>query len=194
YFRVAAVNAGGESFDSEVVAVKPSASPERLLIVNGFDRLDSTLSPVDPFFTGADRARLNGGNSFDFPRQVAGAINAAGATPAIATASNEAIASGSIDLNDYDAVVWIAGTESSVDESFDAAEQAAVAAYLSGGGKLFVSGAEIGWDLDNLNNGRAFYNDSFRADYVADDAGTYNATGVAGSIFEGLNLEFDDGS
>lgn len=194
YFRVAAVNPGGESVDSEVVAVKPSASPERLLIVNGFDRLDSTLSPFDPFFTGADRARVRGGNSFDFVRQVAGAVNAAGATPTIATASNEAIASGSVDLADYDAVVWIAGTESSTDETFNAAEQAAVAAYLAGGGKLFVSGAEIAWDLDNLNNGRSFYNGSLRADYAADDAGTYNATGVAGSIFEGLNLQFDDGT
>lgn len=194
YFRIAAVNAGGESLDSEVVAVKPSASPERLLIVNGFDRVDSSLSPVDPFFTGADRARVRGGNTMDFVRQVAGAVNAAGATPAIATASNEAVASGGVDLADFDAVVWIAGSESSVDDSFTPSEQSAVAAYLSGGGKLFVSGAEIGWDLDNLNNGRSFYNGSLRADYVADDAGTYNATGVAGSIFDGLNLQFDDGS
>lgn len=194
YFRIAAVNAGGESPDTEVVAVKPSASPERLLIVNGFDRLDRSLAFNDPFVNGADRVPVRAGNSFDFVRQVAGAINAAGATPAIATASNEAIGSGAIDLGDYDAVVWIGGTESSADDSLNPAEQSAVAAYLAAGGKLLISGAEIAWDLDNLNNGRSFYNNSLRADYVADDAGSYNATGVAGSIFDGLNLQFDNGT
>lgn len=197
YFRVAAVNDGGEATDSEVVAVKPSASPEKVLVVNGFDRLSEDITPVDPFRGGpstVDRVRERGGNTFDYAVQAAEAIRAAGATPAIATASNEAIASGVVSLSDYDAVVWLAGEESSADDTFDTAEQNAVAAYLAGGGKLFVSGAEIGWDLDNLNNGRTFYNNSLRADYVADDANTYNATGVAGSIFEGLNLQFDDGS
>ncbi len=196
YFRVAAVNAGGESPDSEVVAVKPSASPERVLIVNGFDRLDRFASPKEAFRGGpstADRVRLRGGNTANYAIQVATAIEEAGATPAIATASNEAIADGTVNLGDYDAVVWISGEESTADETFNPAEQSAVATYLANGGKLFVSGAEIAWDLDNQNNGRAFFNDSLRADYVADDAGTYNATGVAGSIFEGLNLQFDDG-
>ncbi|QDT68620.1 AmiA-like protein [Planctomycetes bacterium MalM25] len=197
YFRVAAVNTGGEAPDSEVVAVKPSASPEKVLIVNGFDRLDRGATPKDPFRGGpstVDRVRVRGGNTYDYAIQVASAIEAAGATPAIATASNEAIASGVVSLSDYDAVVWIAGEESSADDTFNTDEQNAVAAYLTGGGKLFVSGAEIGWDLDNLNNGSSFYNNSLRADYVADDAGSYNATGAAGSIFEGLNLQFDDGS
>ncbi|TWT93383.1 AmiA-like protein [Botrimarina colliarenosi] len=197
YFRVAAVNAGGEAADSEVVAVKPSASPQRLLIVNGFDREDNSLADVEPFRGGSntvDRVRLYGGNTRDYAIEVATAIQAAGATPSIATASNEAVANGVVDLAVYDAVIWITGTESSKDQSLSAAEQSAVSAYLTSGGKLFLSGAEIAWDLDNLNNGRAFYNGSLKADYVADDAGTHNATGVAGSIFEGLNLQFDDGS
>lgn len=197
YFRVAAVNAGGEAPDSEVVAVKPSASPESVLIVNGFDRLDRAATPKEDFRGGpstTDRVRVRGGNTYDYAIQVAAAINDAGATPTISTASNEAIADGSVSLGDYDAVVWIGGEESSADDSFNPAEQSAVAAYLAGGGKLFVSGAEIAWDLDNLNNGRSFFNNSLRADYAADDAGTYNAAGVAGSIFENLNLTFDDGS
>lgn len=198
YFRVAAVNAGGEAPDSEVVAVKPSAAAEKLLIVNGFDRLDRSSTPSEPFRGGpntVDRVRVRGGNTFDYAIQVATAIEDAGATPSISTVSNEAVANGTVDLADYDAVIWIAGEESTVDDTFNGAEQIAVADYLlTHGGKLFVSGSEIAWDLDNQNNGRSFFNSALRADYVADDAGTYNATGVAGGIFEDLNLVFDDGS
>lgn len=196
YFRVAAVNAAGESLDSEVAAVKPSASPERLLIVNGFDRSDRSLTQQELFrgsSNDVDRVRVREGNTRDFAVEIAEAINAAGATVAIGTASNEAVANGSVDLTDYDAVVWIAGTESSADETFNLAEQNAVSAFLADGGNLFVSGSEIAWDLDNLNNGRAFYNNGLRADYVTDDAGTYSASGVAGSIFDGLDLQFDNG-
>lgn len=195
YFRVVAVNGGGESPVSEVVAVKPSASPEKVLIVNGFDRLDRGLVPMEPFPGGgaADRVRPRLANSFDYAVQAAEAIAASGATPGVATASNDAVQSGLVDLADYDAVVWMLGEESTEDDTFNSAEQSAVSAYLAGGGKLFVSGAEIGWDLDAQNNGRGFFNNTLRADYVADDAGVYAATGVQGSIFEGLNLSFDDG-
>lgn len=197
YFRVHPVNGGGEAPPSEVVAVKPSASGDRVLIVNGFDRQDRSLSEREPFLGGssrAERVRLYGSNTRDYVTEVAGALDAAGATAAIATASNEAVASGLVSLAGYDAVVWISGSESSGTSSFNASEQNRVSAYLAAGGKLFASGAEIGWDLDNLNNGRAFYNNTLRADFVADDAGVYNAAGVVGSIFAGLNLTFDNGA
>ncbi len=198
YFRVVAVNGGGASAGSEVVAVRPSASAERVLIVNGFDREDNSMVEKEQYRNSAtqtsDRVRLYGGNTRDYVIEVATAIRAAGSAAAIASASNEAVATGAVDLADYDAVIWIGGTESSKDQSLSPAEQSAVAAYLSAGGKLFISGAEIAWDLDNLNNGRSFYNNSLKADYVADDAGTHSAAGVAGSIFDGLSLQFDDGS
>ena len=66
--------------------------------------------------------------------------------------------------------------------------------YLASGGKLFVSGSEIGFDLDGQNNGREFYNNQLRADFVADDAGTYTVSGEPGSIFDGLSFAFDNGS
>jgi len=66
--------------------------------------------------------------------------------------------------------------------------------YLTNGGKLFVSGAEIAWDLDFLNNGRSFYKNQLQGDYVADDANTYSVNGTNGSIFEGLSFSFDNGS
>ncbi len=196
YFKIAARNAGGESPKSEVLAVRPSADSHNILIVNGFDRLDRSLVQDEPFPGGgaADRIRLRNINSFDYVAQVAGSLTSINASASIASASNEQIASGAVDLDDYDSVFWILGEESSVNDTFDSAEQSAVSNYLNQGGKLFVSGSEIGWDLDNLNNGRAFYNTDLYADYVSDDAGDYDVTGVAGSIFEGINFSFDDGT
>ncbi|MCP4250753.1 MAG: hypothetical protein GY778_27260, partial [bacterium] len=83
----------------------------------------------------------------------------------------------------------------SADSTFDATEQTLVTAYLNGGGQMFASGAEIGWDLDSLNNGRSFYNNYCKADYSLDDANTYNVSVAGGSLFDGLaSFSFDDGT
>jgi hypothetical protein len=94
------------------------------------------------------------------------------------------VSSGEIDLAAYDAVLWISGEESSGTSSFDASEQAALAAYADVGGNLFISGSEIGWDLveEGIPADQSFYASVLRADYVADDAGTYLAAPAAGGI------------
>ena len=138
------------------------------------------------------RPRYN--NTFDYSVQVAEAIADNATDLGISTTSNEALIAGDVNLSDYDAVFWISGEESTADDTFSGTEQTLVTNYLNAGGKLFVSGAEIGWDLDNLNNGRSFYNNQLKADYVSDDANTYDVQGVAGSIFAGLSFSFDDGS
>ncbi|MEM8946349.1 MAG: dockerin type I domain-containing protein [Planctomycetota bacterium] len=203
YFKVVAVNSGGESPRSIVAAAqKPATAADRVLIVDGFDRNDRFLneSYPDPFSGDpdgldlVDRVRARYNNTFDYSVQVAEAIAANAPNVGISTTSNEALIDGSVSLDDYEAVFWISGEESTADDTFNATEQTLVTNYLSGGGKLFVSGAEIGWDLDNLNNGRSFYNNQLKADYVSDDANTYDVQGNAGSIFEGLSFSFDDGS
>ncbi|MAT71603.1 MAG: hypothetical protein CMJ58_19010 [Planctomycetaceae bacterium] len=194
YFKVAAVNEGGEGAASEVVAASPATAATRLLVVNGFDRLERSQNPLQSAAGGlVERVRPRSSNSFDYVVQVAAAIDASGYNVEIATASNELVADGTVDLADYDSVVWILGEESTVDATFNAAEQGAVTSYLAGGGKLFATGAEIGWDLDAQGNGAGFYNNVLHADYVADDANSYTASGVAGSIFDGIALQFDDG-
>lgn len=195
YFKVVAANAGGQSPGSEVVGAVPTASSTKALVVNGFDRIDRTLSPVEPYGSGSiQRVRPELTNRGDYVVQHIEAITVYDAGLAVDSASNERVASGEVGLENYDAVVWILGEESSVDDTFDPVEQNLVSAYLAGGGKLFVSGAEIGWDLDQLGNGAAFYNDRLRANYVADDANTYLASGNVGSIFAGINVAFDDGT
>jgi fibronectin type III domain protein len=196
YFKVVAVNGGGESQDSPVVAATPLAVPSSVLIVNGFDRIDKGTNVIAPFPFGGtvDRIRPLFQNSQDYAVQVGEAIEAFNPALGIDTVQNENIINGDVLLSDYDTVVWILGEESSADDTFNSAEQTLVSAFITSGGDLFVSGAEIGWDLDNLNNGQTFYNGTLRADYVADDANTYNVTGAAGSIFAGLSFSFDDGT
>ncbi|MBA3485497.1 MAG: LEPR-XLL domain-containing protein, partial [Pirellulales bacterium] len=198
YFKVVAVNAGGESKASEVMAVVANGGVQRVLIVNGFDRFERTQNFRYPYaHTGdglVDRVWSRYNNSFDYAVQMASAIHASAPNVAVSTTSNEAVISGAVNLANYDAVMWILGEESTANDTFNATEQTKVAAYMAQGGKLFVSGSEIGFDLDAQGGGAAFFNDTLKADYVADDAFTYNVAAAAGSIFTGLSFSFSSGA
>ncbi len=92
-------------------------------------------------------------------------------------------------------MVWLVGEESSLDETLSTAEQTALQTYLNGGGSLFISGAEIGYDLVSLSGGATFFADYLKAGYAGDDADTYTAQGAAGGIFASLGaLTFDNGT
>jgi len=196
FFRVAAYNAGGESMPSEVIAVRQdAANPSTVLIVNGFDRVDRSQDPRQtlPGLGTQRRPIVRKVNTFDYVIQHASALAAAGVT--FDSCQNESVANGSVSLENYSGVVWISGEESSGDATFDASEQTIVGSYLAVGGNLFVSGAEIGWDLDNLGNGVSFYNNSLKADFAGDDAGTYDVSSAPGSVFDGIgSFSFDDGT
>jgi hypothetical protein len=199
YFRVAAVNAGGESKPSEVMTALPSGGAKQVLIVNGFDRFDRTQDFAYPYaFTGdglVDRVWSRYNNSFDYVVQVHNAIHAADPGLHVASTSNEAVISGAVNLGDYDAVIWILGEESTADDTFNATEQSLVEAFIAAGGNLFTSGAEIAWDLDQQNNGRTFFENTLKGNYAADDGGTYNITPASGSIFAGMsNFSFSNGN
>ncbi|MBN1478242.1 hypothetical protein JXA47_15915, partial [Candidatus Sumerlaeota bacterium] len=180
-----------------------------ILIVNGFDRFDRTLNPRESAASGLggpsggggtyDRVKPRLSNSFDYVVQMAEAIrNHSSILDSLPrhfdSCQNEAITGGQVNLGDYDTVIWIVGEESTADSTFDPAEQTAVANFLAGGGDLFVSGSEIGWDLEAQGNGLPFYQSTLRSDHVADDAGTYSITGGSG-IFSGIGaFTFDNGS
>lgn len=208
YFKVVATNAGGESAATAVVATRIGDSRYgRILIVDGFDRLSRSQDPRQSLAIGGvnssgnqaavatfDRVRPGDSNSFNYAVQHAQAIANHPSNLGVDTADNLAVINGNVDLSAYRAVIWISGEESTVDHTFAAAEQTAVTSYLNKGGKLFVSGSEIGWDLDASGNGAAFFNNALHADYAGDDAGTYGASGATGSIFSGISLNFDNGT
>ncbi len=182
YFKLRAENTAGTSGDSEVLAVLPGGSdPDRVLVVNGFDRFST-------------------GNTFDFIRQHGQAIRTYGA--AVVSATNDAIIDGLLSLSDFKIVDYILGDESTVDETFSSMEQTLVSGFLKNGGRLFVSGAEIAWDLDykGSSGDKAFFFDYLKAKYSADAPGGisgtyYTAKGSTNGIFAGIdNIYFDNGS
>ncbi len=184
FFRIAAVNSSGTGPDSEPVGARVApGSASRLLLVNGFDRRDRTVKEAqNPFHWltvdgAAVEAILAAGYPFD------------GAT-------NEAVANLLAPLPLYACVGWILGEESTVHESFSAVEQSRISSYLSGGGRFFFSGSEVGWDLDQQGSttDRSFYETTLGQNYVADDANTYalqaTTTGPLASL---PAMTFDNG-
>jgi hypothetical protein len=191
YFKVVATNAGGESHESEVVTVLPSGGVKQVLVVNGFDRLDRFQDFDYPYaYTGdgvVDRAWSRYNNSFDYVVQIHSAIAASKPGVHVASTSNEAVISGAVNLNDYDTVIWILGTESEANDTLNATEQTKVANFINAGGNLFISGSEIAFDLDQQNNGRSFFETTLKGNFVSNSAGTNTATADAGGIFAGMS-------
>jgi hypothetical protein len=95
-------------------------------------------------------------------------------------ASNEDVCSGAVDLGDYGYVVWLLGNEGKRDRTFTADERSIIAAFVASGGKIIVSGSEVGYATDGT-----FLEDTLHAHYVQDDSGTLGAgpSGTAGYSF-----------
>ena len=180
FIKLKAINAYGSSKHTEVLGVIPSANSPKVLIVNGFDRVTGT------------------NNTFDFIKEHGSALH--NNDYLFDSASNEAIINKYIKLTDYQIVDWILGEEGTATSSFNDIEQTLIQEFLMDGGKLFVSGSEVGYDLSDKgdNNDKLFYEKFLRANYISDAAGgrqaNYNAYGVQGTLFDGVNLSFDDGT
>ena len=110
------------------------------------------------------------------------------------TCSNDALLDGSASMQDYQVVIWVLGDESTNDETFDANEQTLVKTFLQSGGKLFVSGSEVAWDLNRPTGptqaDRDFLHEYLKASYVGDDAGIYTVNGALATAFENVNLRY----
>ena len=199
FLRVTAVNAGGESFPTPVAVARPPRPGEpRILVVDGFDRLDAAalVRRYESDRLGwVDRMFLRRMNTFGYA--VAHGEALAAVPAGIASAANEAVEDGDAALGLFAAVDWFLGEESTADETFSAAEQQRVGPWLDGGGRLLVTGAELAWDLDHMGSGtdRTFLADRLHAAYVQDDAGSYTVTGTAGGPLASLaGIEYDDGT
>jgi hypothetical protein len=205
YFYVTATNAGGESFPTEVLAVKLalSVATPKLLLVSGFDKLDISTRVQIPW-SGSTLYRqiLPKMNTFDYIVEHARAIDNYSQPLAFDSCEDEVVHNALITLSDYAAVIWISGIQSEVstadptnDTSLTPAEQTALQTYLNvNHGNLFISGAEIAWDLDRFAT-TTFVDNVLKANYVQDDADTFHAKGLPGSIFNGLSdIAFDDGT
>ncbi|HXI70814.1 MAG TPA: fibronectin type III domain-containing protein [Verrucomicrobiae bacterium] len=209
YFRISAANEGGESFPSEVVGCRPpqySASP-KVLFVNAFDRFDRTLdlkqnlvaqNYVPPGGSGGNQRVLPRRiNSSDYVVPHGKAVSAYGL--AFDSCHHTAVTNDLVALTDYPIVIWACGNESTADESFSAVEETKVTEFLANGESLFVSGAEIAYDLDRASGptaaDRNFLHNQLHAAFVAYSSSSWNFSANAASLFAGNpNGGFDDGS
>ncbi len=177
HFKLTAVEQSGlESDAGDIYSRSSGMEGEKILIVDGFDRVSGSYA----------------NNYHNFATNYFTSIRDSKEAE-ISTATNEAVASGIINLVDYEVVVWFVGDESTADESISSTEQAKLALYLDGGGKLIITGSEIGWDLDNKGTpgDKTFYTNYLKAQYVSDGASDYSpATGITGTDFEHLSINF----
>lgn len=159
FVRVTAVNDAGEGPPSSVLATRLAeggATP--VLFVDGDDRYAADPIAEDPLAWG-DHAVVAHAAAIDGPFE---------------GAWHGDVEAGAIDLAGRPLVVWALGRESTAGETFSVAEQEVVRAFVDGGGRLFVSGSEIGWDLvaKGTADDAAFAHEVLGVDYVADEAKT----------------------
>ncbi len=183
YYRLASISAENGQLGpySDAYGVYRNDTKVKVLIVDGFDRTTASKGAwpkiYHTFAISFGQALVHCGIPFE-------------------TADNRAVLAHRINLEDYPAVFWISGDESTHDGTFSKDEQDLVKDYLRNGGMLFISGSEIGWDLDHSGTqyDKDFYHNFFKAQYKEDDAATYLAHGNDGTPFERLSLHFDDGT
>jgi hypothetical protein len=99
---------------------------------------------------------------------------------------------GSSVLNYFPVVIWNVGWAF---PTFDEGDRAALSDYLDGGGKLFATGQDIGWELNDIG-GAAYqwYQDYLHALFRGDDTNMYNLHGVDGDpISDGIDLVIQGG-
>ncbi len=172
FVRVTALNDVGESAPSNVLGVRVSTAGAGTLYVDGNDRYAGAPVPENPLAWGTDAV----------------VAHAAAIEGPFESALHVAVESGDVDLGAFPSVAWALGRESTADVTFTAAEQEHVRAFVSGGGRLFVSGAEVGYALvgQGTADDVAFAHEVLGVDYVGDDAMTTFVTAGALPVDVGL--------
>lgn len=99
-------------------------------------------------------------------------------------------------LDQFYAVVWNVGWGF---PSLDATDRAAIGGYLDGGGSLFITGQDIGWDFYDVSGSQygnqVWFQTYLGAYYVNDDTNDLTLDGVAGDpITDGISISIGGGT
>lgn len=93
------------------------------------------------------------------------------------------------EMNVYDAVVWFTGDDYT--STLLSEDRTNLENYLDAGGRLFISGQDIGYDIRNDGN---FYSDYLHAEYNVDDTNIFTLDGTPGDpIGDGLIIDISSG-
>jgi type IX secretion system substrate protein len=184
YFYVTAVDTNGnESQPSDIYSRSSFADGsglQKVLIVDGFDRFGGAGSWSEPYHS--------------FNTNYFNALRSSG-NVVISSCANEVVSDAQIQLSDYNVVVWFVGDESRSEHTLITLEQAKLAEYLENGGNLFISGDDIGYDLDNNQFPDTLFFRHYlnaRFEHTGAVLQIQEATGEPGTIFEGLTLNFGE--
>ena len=161
------------------VLLKSDVNNKKILVVDGFHRRSSYSKNTHDFSTDTYIKGLSDANVL----------------VDVSSCSNESVISGDIDLDNFNAVIWYLGDESTVDETFNSVEQNKIKEYMNSGGKLLVTGSEIAWDLDYKGSvtDKNFYHDYFKAVYLEDgSSGRSPASGISLTDFSDLILTYGE--
>jgi len=94
-------------------------------------------------------------------------------------------------LANFYIVIWQCGWAF---PTVDAGDRAALSEYLDGGGNLFITGQDIGWEMyDEGGASVVWYNNYLHATYISDDTNDLTLDGVPGTFTEGLALTIGGG-
>lgn len=178
FFRVSSVKNDSpnftESYWSNVLGISSFVPKKKALIVDGFEREAGSWRGAGHSFV-TKYGNALGIMNIDF-----------------ISIKNSELQNGNYKLDDYNYIFWILGDESTINETFNFKEQQLVKNYLNNGGNLFVSGSEIGWDLDFKGDtqDKSFYNNYLKSSYISDDAGASSAKGVANRSLNDCIMNF----
>ena len=210
FFRVVAVNAAGISIPTETLGAGVTSGPQApALVVNGTYRYDMYMPRLingNGACSGGKVRKIDPRTfqSFNYTVQHGLALGAAGI--GFDSCSAKCVENGQTSLTPYGMVAWIGGQEAEAftepmntdDTAIKPAARTALTNYLQGGGKLLISSSELAWDFGRsaaAADKKAFLADFMKANYSADSSNTFQATGVAGSIFAGMSgITFDNGT
>jgi hypothetical protein len=95
-------------------------------------------------------------------------------------------------LANFDIVVWETALSY---PTVDASDRAALTAYLNGGGALFLTGQDIGWEMNDIGGDAiAWYHDVLHANYIGDDTNDLTLVGEPGDpVGDGLSINIGGG-
>ncbi len=182
YFRMVTVDTNEVGFEGgtlEPLVSEPTDTygvgllgTEKILVVDNFDRRASWSLPYHAFVRSHGEALAANGFGFD-------------------SCNKTAVQTGEITLDDYTLVIYFCGDDSRANESLAAADQWRLLSYLENGGKLFISGSEIGYDFASTTSAELErYHTLLRAEYLGDGSGSNTVQGEAQTIFEGLSFSY----
>ena len=99
-------------------------------------------------------------------------------------------------LNQYDIVIWFTGNDgrSILHNTLTKTDETNLKEYLDNGGKLFLSGQDIGFDRGYDPDNTGFYSDNLHAYFCKDNSYDYSLSGISNNpIGDGLLIDIDGG-